>query len=105
MPERDYIRNVGPLGDQIRVRFTTRRDRVTVYTAQFEALIEGAYRPAVRYDSAHGRPHCDVLDWDGETVEKVWLPDEELAQALTNAILEIEDRWLDLREAFLRRRS
>ena len=105
MPERDYIRTVGTEGDRIRVRFTTRRGRMVVYTAQYEALIEGAHRPVVRYDSAHGRPHYDVLDWDGETIEKVWLPDEEFGRALTDAIREIEEQWSEFREAFLRRRS
>ncbi len=105
MPERDYIREVGPLGDHIRVRFTTRRGRVSVYTAQYEPLIEGTYRPVVRYDSAHGRPHCDVLDWDGETIEKVWLADEPLGDALNHAIEEIVTGWRELRAAFIRRRS
>lgn len=105
MPERDDIRNVGTYGDQIRVRFTTRRGQTTVYTAQYEVLIEGRHRPAVRYDSAHGRPHCDVLDWDGETIEKVWLPHEDFGRALSDAIREIEEQWSTFRAAFLRRRS
>ncbi len=104
MPERRHFQPVGIYGDVTRVRFTTERGHVVAYTAQYEAWIEEKYRPIVRYDSAHGHPHVDILDWSGKTVEKIWLSHETLGEAFTHALDEIEETWQDLREAFLRRR-
>ncbi|MBA2277905.1 MAG: hypothetical protein H0W06_09115 [Chloroflexia bacterium] len=70
MLEREYLANGGDGGDHIRVRFATERGRVLRYTVQFEILNEGRHWPAVRYDSAHGVPHRDTLDWRGETIDK-----------------------------------
>ena len=104
MLERDYIRRAGSRGDVVRVRFTTERGRVTVYTAQYEALVEGTSYPVVRYDSAHGRPHRNLLDWNGATVEKDWWDEFDLGVALNRAIDEIDDNWEAFRDSFLRRR-
>ena len=67
---RDYFRPVGPLGDGIRVRFSTVRGTVSGSVLQYEAWIEERHRPVVRYDTAHGFPHRDLLDWEGMTVAK-----------------------------------
>lgn len=75
MGEREYLTAVGELGDRIRVRFTTERGRVVRYAVQFEVLHENRYRPAVRYDSAHGVPHRDTLDWQGGTINRPGFPE------------------------------
>ena len=68
------------------------------FVVQYEAFIDGQYRPVVRYDGSHGRPHLDVLDWDGESIEKHWAqPGTTNNQALTEAINDIDsnsDRYL-----------
>ena len=83
--DREHFRDL-PNGDTIRVRFNLDRGRVTEFTAQLECWIEGRWRPAVRYDSAHGRPHRDTLGWDGSVIAKDWMPATLfLDRALTDA--------------------
>ena len=94
-------------GGAIRVRFTTECGRVVAFTVQYEPLIDGKLRPAVRYDTAHERPHIDTLDWSGHLIigQKQWLPeDPDLNAALTSAIQDFKSNWPAYRAAFLRRR-
>ena len=76
------------------------------FVVQYEAYIDGQYRQIVRYDGSHGRPHFDVLDGDGETIEKHWAPlGTTNNQALTDAIHDIDansDRYF---AEYLQRRS
>jgi hypothetical protein len=51
---------------RIRSRMTTnRRGEVTVFTLQLEFLIGNEWLPAVRYDTAHGEAHIDLIDPSG----------------------------------------
>ena len=99
-----YEAPVGTLGDFYRVRIRAERRRVVRYTVQFEVWIEGRHRPAIRYDSAHGGPHRDPLDWTGRVIKKDWLPDMPYDIAVKEAILEIRANWLPFREQFEKRK-
>ena len=99
-----YVAFVGTMGDVYRVRIRAERGRVTRFTVQFEVRIEDRFYPAIRYDTAHGRPHRDTLDWHGTVIDKVWLPLTSYAQAVDDAIAEIKANWHTYREAFERRR-
>ena len=101
---REYDKRVGLPDDVARVRFVTVGRDVIAYTVQYEPWIEGAYRPAARYDSAHGQPHLDLLDWDGKVVDKRWLASTPLNEALEDALAVLDRDWPIWREAFLRRR-
>lgn len=37
------------------------RGAIVEFRIQYEAFIEGRWHPIVRYDSAHGLPHRDIL--------------------------------------------
>ena len=39
----------------------------------------------VRYDTAHGMPHRDILDRQDRVVRKDWLPEMTFDQALAHA--------------------
>jgi hypothetical protein len=60
-------------GGVIRVRLDVDRGQVTAFTLQLEIYADGRWRPVVRYDSAHGQPHRDLLDGDGHGIDKFWL--------------------------------
>lgn len=80
-------------------------ERDLTFLAQYEALIEGEYRPVIRYAGRHGRPHCDVLDWNGQTIDKIWAPAGTTNnQAFTQAIRDIRENWKQHRNAFQERR-
>jgi hypothetical protein len=94
-------------GDAIRFRWTSERGRIVAFTVQFEVLIEGRYRPAARYDSAHGRAHRDTLDWNGRPIRglKHWLPESmNFNDALTFAERDFKVNAAEYRREFLRRR-
>ena len=103
--ERDFTNLLNARGDVLRIRFTTEEGNVIDYMVQYEAFIGGEYRPVVRSDSGHERPHLDVLDWNGKTTEKRWAAEGTTNnQALTDAIGDIEANWERYLDGFLRRR-
>lgn len=101
---REWFRALSVEGDVARVRLTTERGQVALYTVQYEAPIDGIVRPIVRYDNAHGRPHRDLLGWSGEIVAKEWLPDEPYGAAFRRALDDLDATWPRLRDAFLGRK-
>ncbi|MGH2534595.1 MAG: DUF7718 family protein [Thermomicrobiales bacterium] len=102
---RQYARTLGISGDAVRVRLTTIRGRVTAFTVQYEGLIEEKWMPVVRYDTVHGRPHRDTLDWHGRVVDKEWLTvDIDLNTAATLAERDIISNWQTYRAGFMQRR-
>jgi hypothetical protein len=85
--------------------FDRDRKRVTAFTVQYEAWVGERWRPVARYDSAHGRAHLDVLDWDGRVVEKHWLPEgTDYGAALTDGIRDFLQNWAAYRAAFMERK-
>ena len=91
-------------GDLYRVLARIERGRGIRFTVQYEAWIEGRAYPVVRYDSAHGRAHCDTLDWTGRVVNKKWLDIASLDEAMTDAVDTIKADRRVFREEFVRRR-
>lgn len=54
------------------------------FSVQLEVLIDGHWRRAVRYDSAHGQPHRHVFYPDGTEYREV-MASENNNQAYTEA--------------------
>jgi hypothetical protein len=84
-----------------RVQFTTARGRVTKFVVQLEVRVNSEWRPVVRYNTAHGRPHRDIYRTDG-SVLKQWL-DLGFSEALTYAVREIKDNWRRYAEGWLKK--
>ncbi len=80
------------LSDRKRHEHTTVQGKVARFVVQYETLVEGAWCPVVRYDTAHGFPHVDRIFQDGR-VEKLPLLTTDLAEALTVADEDIEANW------------
>jgi hypothetical protein len=94
-----------PNGAAVRVRYKIRQGVIAAFTAQYEVWVDGAWRPAVRYASAHDRPHRDVLDWEGNVVAKEWLPEGTSANdAFTQAEDDLKTNAARYRDEFLRRK-
>jgi len=65
MGEKDFVVPLGTSAcDRYRLYCHTERGRVIVFRVQYEALIEGVWRAIVRYDTAHGFPHRDLMHPD-----------------------------------------
>ena len=102
--QREYFHSE-PNDVTIRIGFDTERGRVTKFTVQLECWIEGEWRPAVRYDTAHDRAHRDTLDWDRRVVDKLWLStDIAYNEAMSIAIRDLSDHAQTYRDELLRRK-
>ncbi len=89
--------------DRIRVRIHTAGGEVREFVAQYETIIDGRWWPVVRYDSAHGIAHRDLLAPKGDTIGKDWYPDIGYADAVNMAIDDRQANWNRYREVFERR--
>ena len=81
-----------------RVRFDVERGRVSYFLVPLECLIEDKWHPVVRFDTAHGFAHRDVMHADGDT-EKTMMAVGDNNEALTFAIDDLTKNW----EAYRRR--
>jgi hypothetical protein len=85
--------------DHLRVKAFKERGVVTGFTVQYEALIQGQWRPIVRYDTSHGFAHKDLLHPSGrEEKQPLYLPDYNLA--FTFAIQDLKIAWAWYRRAY-----
>jgi len=88
----------GPV-DRYRHYHALDRRTIKEFTIQYEAEIDGVWREVVRYDSAHGRPHKDVLHPDG-TQTKEEFPYYTNAEVLTLGQNDIRKNWKRYREQY-----
>ncbi len=58
--------------DRKRHEHITEKDRVAGFVVQYETLSEGKWLPVVRYDTAHGYAHKDLLNPDGSKEKIFW---------------------------------
>jgi len=102
MPDTEYELQLDTVGQEmLRIRFQTSSGQVSAFTVQYETTIEGRRMPVTRYDSAHGRPHQDVLDRQGNLVEKRWLDGRTFSEALTEGTSDLRANWPRYRARFL----
>jgi hypothetical protein len=95
-----------PDGGAIRIRRTSERGRILAFTVQYEIPVGEDNFPIVRYDAAHGFAHRDLLDWQGNVIEKRAMPSwMSFNDALTSAEEDLKTNAATYRAAFLRNRS
>jgi len=87
--------------DEARVQFDKENDRVLEFAVQYLANIGDEWRPIVRFDTAHGRPHMDISHPAG-TQETRELRFYSYNVALTHAIQDVQERWEFYRERYER---
>ncbi|MCA1667010.1 MAG: hypothetical protein LC793_06345 [Thermomicrobia bacterium] len=96
-----------PEGSSLRVRIEIDRGEVARFVVQLEYTIgDDRWLPVVRYDSAHGRPHRDILNPGGETIKKEWLDellgrDVSMAEGLNYGQDDLKKNWRAYRDTFL----
>jgi hypothetical protein len=87
--------------DRIRAHFTVDKGEVVDFLVQYEALINEKWYAVVRFDTAHGFPHIDILHFDGRK-EKFSLSHLTPNDALTMAQLDVGQNWERYRENYLK---
>ncbi|MBI4826720.1 MAG: hypothetical protein HY807_09940 [Nitrospirae bacterium] len=88
--------------DRKRHEHITEHGKVTGFAVQYEIFIENQWMPVVRYDTAHGLAHKDLLNFDGSK-EKIFLGEADFNEALTLADIDINENWARYKERYLRR--
>ena len=58
--------------DRKRHEHITEKDKVTGFVVQYETLFEGKWLPFVRYDTAHGYAHKDLLNPEAVKKRHFW---------------------------------
>jgi len=76
------------------------RGRIVFFRVQLETLVGEKWMPVVRYDTAHGFVHRDLLDKRGHAI-KTPLFNQDLNDALTFAENDLKTNWFSYRERFL----
>lgn len=76
----------------MRVRFGRERGRVLSFVVQLERLIENEWQPVIRYDTAHGFAHCDLL-WPDGAQDKRPMDTTDFNEALTYAQQDIRANY------------
>jgi hypothetical protein len=87
--------------DRIRAYFTVDKGEVVDFLVQYETFINEKWHPVVRFDTAHGFPHIDILHFDGRK-DKFSLSHLTPNDALTMAQLDVGQNWERYRENFLK---
>lgn len=78
------------------------KGKVVGFVVQCEILHESKWMPVVRYDTAHGYAHKDLINPDGSK-EKIFIGVTDLNEALTLADKDINENWEGYKERYFRR--
>jgi hypothetical protein len=76
-------------------------NEIIEFIVQLEILVKNKWYPAIRYDTAHGFAHCDVIHFNGK-VEKTVIPTLNYRDALTYADEDLNENWQYYKELFLK---
>ena len=104
MPHIREIRFIVMLTPEDRYRHYHMRYRGNVisFVVQYETLLRGKWQPVIRYDTAHGEPHTDVIRPDG-TKDKRLLHFPNFNDAFSYAEEDIKANWEQYRQRYFRR--
>ena len=101
MKEKSFIRWLGAQ-DRSRQILVLEEGEIVRFVVQYETFIAGEWRPIVRYDTAHGFAHKDLLSPTGETEKKTSVS-FSYNDAFTNAELDIKLNWQRYKDEYLRK--
>jgi len=87
--------------DRLRVYAQKESGEILEFVVQYEALISEKWQPIIRYDTAHGFAHKDIIRSDGKTIKQP-LFFETFNLAFTYATIDLKANWKKYRETFER---
>jgi len=94
----EYIIRIGP-ADRYRHFHIQERGRIVFFRVQYEAKMNRIWYPVVRYDTAHGFAHRDLMDIKGN-IEKTPLFNQDYNDALTFAEKDLKLNWVHYKGRF-----
>lgn len=95
----EYIIRIGPV-DRYRHMHIKEKGKILFFRIQYETKINDDWYPVVRYDTAHGFAHRDLLNKKGE-VRKTPLFNQDYNDALLFAESDLKDNWRLYKDRFL----
>lgn len=98
--EVEYVVRLGR-HDRYRCHHVRERGRIVRFVVQYETEVGGNWVAVVRYDTAHGMAHRDLLRRTGEVI-KTPLFTRDYNEALTFAENDLKANWALYKERFLR---
>ena len=102
MSETNYIVDLTPDGqNRYRHHHVLEKKQIVEFSVQYEVYLSGGWSVIVRYDTAHGFAHRDVLHPDG-TETKVSFQHWDYAQVLTYGERDLKQNWTIYRHAYIR---
>ncbi|KKL81458.1 hypothetical protein LCGC14_1994540 [marine sediment metagenome] len=96
----EYVTPLG-LDGRRRTRHIREQNSIIEFVVQYEMEIKNKWYQVVRYDTAHGFAHKDILSYKG-AIRKEKLPFNDLNLALTFAEKDLKDNWQKYRASFLK---
>jgi len=97
--EVEYTIRIGP-SDRYRHLHIKERGKIVFFRIQYETKINDIWYPAVRYDTAHGFAHRDLLNIKGQ-IKKTPLFNQDYNDALTFAESDLKTNWKYYKKRFL----
>jgi hypothetical protein len=98
--EVDFVNKYTP-NDRHRRRHLSEKGRILKFVVQFETKIGDHWYPVVRYDTAHGYVHRDLMH-PGKPVEKTFIGVVDFNKGLTLAEADVRKNWQEYKTAFLK---
>jgi len=95
----EYIIRIGT-SDRYRHFHIQEKGKIIFFRIQYETKINAVWYPVVRYDTAHGFAHRDMLNIKGE-VTKTPLFNQDYNDALTFAESDLKSNWEYYKKRFL----
>ena len=83
----------------IRVVAKKEKGNILEFVVQYETLIMEEWKPVIRYDTAHGYAHKDIMKADGTKVKQP-LYFENYNLAFTYATIDLKSNWKKYRRDF-----
>ena len=100
MGETTYVISLTPDGrNRYRHRHLLVKKELIAFSVQYEAYLQGAWHAIVRYDTAHGFAHRDVMHPNG-SVTKTVFGQWDYAMALTYGERDLKQNWASYRKAY-----
>ncbi len=87
--------------DRLRVSAQKMKRIILEFAVQHEALMSDQWQPIVRYDTAHGFAHKDIMKANGKTIKQP-LFFETYNLAFTYTTIDLKLNWKKYREDFSR---
>ncbi len=100
MGEKSFVILLGDSDrDRYRLYCVTKKGQVIIFRVQYEAFIDAKWRAIVRYDTAHGFPHRDLLHYN-RPAEKTKYQGRSSAEVLTLGQEDIKRNWQTYRAEY-----